>query len=115
MSEKIRGWRLEYKEYGLGTAVELWWRRNLPIFAWLPRRVRALIKNTIHHRFGGMETCRNCSAQVTRVWRTDDDLWLRVNGSMWGSLCIDCFTRKAEGMEIYVEWLALESYREESE
>lgn len=56
------------------------------------------------------ELCEDCGKPYGRsigLWRAPDDLWVRVVGSVTGTLCPTCFTNRCEASSILVRWEAM--------
>lgn len=55
-----------------------------------------------------MEMCHDCGRRVGpdpfSFWHADDELWMRVQGNVFGVLCPACFTRLADLHGVKVSW-----------
>ena len=51
------------------------------------------------------EFCHDCGLAVRQVWTADNDLWWRILGSDSGPRCIGCFTRRANDVRLFIQWL----------
>lgn len=58
-----------------------------------------------------VEYCNRCGVKQPIVWWCrNTELWIKVNGTMAGALCPECFDRGAAELGVFIRWYPREDH-----